>query len=210
MSVKKVITIVAILCLASWFIAARWSDTHTEAEADSAREAGTVQDYTDYLSTIDTSNFSTTQQAVLAVLRQEYAKSPTSYDKNVLNYTEGFEESWCADFLSWVFDQADTPFVHPDTGYWRVPGVLTLQEYYEQHNAYRDVGDYTPKFGDVAFYFGETPDGGSTEHVAMVLAVEDDRVITIGGNETGNTVRIRADLLRDGEKGLSGFGASGI
>lgn len=165
----------------------------------------------DYLSTIDTTGFSSTQLAVLKILREEYAKHPTEFDKTVLAYTEGFEELWCADFISWVFNEADTPFIHQDTGYWRIPGVETLQEYYRQFGAYYDVDDYEPQFGDVAFYFGETPDGSSTEHVAIVLAVKDNTLITIGGNETdAGIVQIRADRLKEGAEGLSGFGASDL
>lgn len=163
------------------------------------------------LDTLDTTGFSATQRQTLAIVQAEYAKQPTSYDDIVLTYTEGFEESWCADFISWVFNEAGSPFIHPDTGYWRIPGVLTLQSYYKQHGAYYEVGEYQPVFGDVAFYIGETPDGTSEEHVAIVLAVDGDTVITIGGNETSEgIVQIRSDLMQEGEQGLIGFGASAL
>lgn len=85
----------------------------------------------------------------------------------------------------------------------------TLISYYQQYDAYHAVGEYTPVFGDVAVYIGETPDGDSNEHVAIVLAVESDTLITIGGNESDKGIlQIRHDKLAEGEKGLVGFGAS--
>lgn len=161
---------------------------------------------------IETTGFSATQRRVLALLQQEYQKKPTGYDNTVLTYTEGFRESWCGDFISWIFRQAGTPYVHPDTKYWRIPGVQTLMAYYRQESAYHEIGDgYTPQMGDVAFYLGETPDGGSSEHVAMVLDVRGDTLVTIGGNEgDAGIVQVRHDKFAAGNKGLVAIGASGI
>lgn len=161
---------------------------------------------------IEVTNFSATQKQVLTLAQQEYAKNPTGYDETVMKYTEGFEESWCADFISWVFNKSGTPFVHPDTKYWRIPGVQTLMAYYQKENAYHEIGDgYIPKMGDVAFYFGETPDGGSSEHVAMILEVRGDTIVTIGGNEGDKGIlQVRYDTLEKDVKGLTAIGASGI
>lgn len=161
--------------------------------------------------TLDTSSFTPAQQRMLAIIKTEYAKQPTSYDKTVLTYTEGFKESWCADFISWVRFQADKPFVNPETGYWRIPGAQSLRDYYDSTDAYHQVGSYTPKFGDVAFYFGETPDGTNREHVAFVLQVKGDTLVTLGGNETSKGVlQLRSNKLVEGERGLSGFGESNL
>lgn len=161
---------------------------------------------------IETTGLSNTQKRVLALSQQEYQKNPTGYDKTVMKYTEGFKESWCSDFISWLFDQAGTPFVHPATKYWRIPGVQTLMTYYQQEGAYHEIGDgYVPKMGDVAFYLGETPDGSSSEHVAMILEVHGNTIVTIGGNEGDDgIIRVRYDALKAGVKGLVAIGASGI
>ncbi len=148
---------------------------------------------------------------MLEVMKQEYAKQPTSYDSTVLEYTEGVKESWCADFVSVVRFEAGKPFVNQETGYWRIPGVQSLRDYYAASNAYHFVGTYTPKFGDVAFYFGETPDGQNREHVAFVLSVNGDTITTLGGNETDKGIlQIRRDTLAEGVKGLAGFGESSL
>ena len=183
----------------SYSVQASVSETSEEVEID---DISTLEN-------LDTSNFSEIQLEVLSVLKQEYVKHPTSFDDTVLKYTEGFEESWCGDFISWVFNEAGSPFISQDASYWRIPGVYTLQEYYDQYGLYYSTSNYTPEFGDIAFYFGETPDGGSSQHVAIVLAVQDDNIITIGGNEGDDGIlQIRSDSYNS--KGLEGFGASGL
>ena len=161
--------------------------------------------------TLATAAFTNTQKRILSLIQQEYEKRPVSYDRTVLKYTEGFRESWCADFISWVRNEAGVPFRHPTTGYWRIPGVQTAQDYYAKYDAFHAVGEYTPKFGDVAFYFGETPDGQSSEHVAFVLSVQGDTITTLGGNEADRGImQIRTNKLLEGERGLVGFGESAL
>lgn len=159
---------------------------------------------------IDETKLNTTQKRLLAVAKQEYAHGAKSYDAYVLKYNEGFQESWCANFVSWMMNEAKTPYKNKENSdYWRIPGVGTLLDYYDGLGAYHEVGTYTPEFGDVAFYFGETPDGSSTEHVAMVLKVEGDRLVTLGGNEGKDGImRLRYDKLDENVKGLTGFGQS--
>ena len=205
------IAVTLLLCVGAvlllwWVVAGRGDEPPVAQPVDTASETRVA------FPTIATSSLSDTQRQVLSLARQEYQKNPTGYDNTVMTYTEGFEESWCADFISWIFDQADTPFVHPDTGYWRIPGVQTLMAYYQQQGAYHTIGDgYVPQLGDVAFYFGETPDGDSSEHVAMILEVRGDQLVTIGGNEGDDgIVQIRYDKWTAGSKGLVAIGASGI
>lgn len=158
---------------------------------------------------ISSRGFSASEQRVLKLLKQEYAKNPRSFDGSVLKYSEGIKESWCADFISWIRFKAGVPYDNPATGHWRIPGVYSLQDYYEASEAYYAVGEYTPKFGDVAFYYGQTPDGNSREHVALVLSVKDGTITTIGGNETEKGImQIRTNKLKEGERGLTAFGKS--
>ncbi|WP_260763684.1 CHAP domain-containing protein [Candidatus Mycosynbacter amalyticus] len=207
---RKLSLLVATLVVGGvvWQLAAH---RDTAPAVESTQQAVLSSTRTDF-PVIETTGFSDTQKRVLALAQQEYQKNPINYDKTVMKYTEGFEESWCGDFISWVFNQAGTPFVHPDTKYWRIPGVQTLMTYYQQEGAYHEIGDgYKPQMGDVAFYFGETPDGGSSEHVAMVLEVRGDTIVTIGGNEGDDGIlRVRYDKLAAGTKGLVAIGASGI
>jgi hypothetical protein len=159
---------------------------------------------------VPTAQLDATQRRILAILKEEYTKSPTSYDETVHNYTEGFDESWCADFITWVLTKADSTIINPDTGYWRIPGVVTLQQYYKDNEAYvlADSG-YTPRLGDVVFYIGsQTPDESSGEHAAFVLGVtKDNKLITIGGNEGNGVLRIRTESVKTNiSKGMVGYG----
>lgn len=210
-SLRKLGLVAAILVILGVGVVWRSARHDVNPTVESTESVAQRAGHTDF-PVIEATGFSDTQKRVLALVQQEYRKNPTGYDKTVMKYTEGFEESWCGDFISWVFNQAGSPFVHPETKYWRIPGVQTLIAYYRQEGSYHEIGDgYIPQMGDVAFYLGETPDGGSSEHVAMVLEVRGDEVVTIGGNEGDDGVlRVRYDKLTAGTKGLVAIGASGI
>lgn len=159
---------------------------------------------------VQTNRLDASQRQILKILKDEYAKAPVSYDATVMKYTEGFTESWCADFITWVLTKADSTIVNPDTGYWRIPGVLTLQQYYKDNDAYVLAdSNYKPQLGDVAFYIGsQTPDESSGEHAAFVLGVTSDgKLITIGGNEAKGILRIRTESIKTNiSKGMVGYG----
>lgn len=148
---------------------------------------------------IPTADLSPLQQRLVDLTRQEYAKRPVSYDAAVLTYSQGTKEPWCADFASWIFMQAGTPFNNPNSGNWRIPGVYTLQEYFQANNSYQTAGTYIPKTGDVAIYHA------GEGHTNIVLEVKNGQMITIGGNENGR-VRVETQSYTYGANGLDGFG----
>ncbi|MBB3036522.1 hypothetical protein [Hoyosella altamirensis] len=63
------------------------------------------------------------QAAVIEVLRTEFAENPPGE-----KYSEGADEAWCANFVSWVMREAGMPLENPNSGWWRIPGVYTLEE----------------------------------------------------------------------------------
>ncbi len=144
---------------------------------------------------------------IVQITRQEYAERPTSYDRTVLKYTDGNKEPWCADFTSWVMKQSGVPYKNQNSTSWRIPGVLTLQEYYKSENRYiKADGKYRPKVGDVAIYVGErTLDGRSRQHANIVLDTIGDNMVTIGGNEQGR-MRVSMVNFKTNESSLVGFG----
>ena len=201
---------IGLVCLGLWFYSA---NIRAETEKKNAEES--IEQETDILneafSGIDQTSLSPLQVELLDVIKSEYARSPEGYDDTVMKYTEGFEESWCADFISWVMKEAGSPNISSETGYWRIPGVLSLQSYYMNiSNAYFDSkSSYTPQLGDVAFYIGDaTPDFDSSEHAAIVLSYDGTTLVTIGGNEGDDGVlRIRKETVEQNlEKGLVGYG----
>lgn len=155
---------------------------------------------------IDESTLSPDQVRILQLARDEYARHPVSYDQAVLTYTDGNKEAWCADFVSWIMKQTGHPYLNPNSGSWRIPGVYTLQEYYESGKRYSLPGIYQPQPGDVAFYIGRhTFDMFSTSHVALVISVDRNQMTTLGGNENGH-LRLDTQEIKAGVNSLVGFG----
>jgi hypothetical protein len=95
-----------------------------------------------------------------------------------LKYTEGADEEWCADFVSWLYNQAGYPLRTGDK--WRVNNVGQVGDIGKQGQlfTYHSESSYIPKPGDMVIY-----NGG--EHINMVVAVNTNNhtVTTIGGNQ---------------------------
>mgnify|MGYP000683228657 CR=1 FL=1 len=75
---------------------------------------------------IDTANLSPTRQKIISLAKTEF-KAQSAGTK----FSQGAEEAWCANFVSWIMYQAGAPLKNPHTGGWRIPGTFTLHEYYE-------------------------------------------------------------------------------
>ncbi|MBF6217228.1 CHAP domain-containing protein [Nocardia abscessus] len=146
---------------------------------------------------LDRSALDAAQAGIVAVAEREFA-DPGAGTK----YAEGVEEAWCADFVSWVLREAGAPLANPNSGSWRIPGVYTLQEYYESVGRFVPAGSgYRPRTGDVLLYRESSPFG---QHTNIVLLADAGQVTTIGGNEYGE-VRIHRFALDD-VPGVVGFG----
>ncbi|MBF6386377.1 CHAP domain-containing protein [Nocardia farcinica] len=132
------------------------------------------------------------QRALLAVLEREFADPRPG-----TAYAEGARESWCADFVSWTMREAGRPLANPNSGSWRIPGVYTLQGYYESVGRFVPATDgYRPRTGDVLLY---GPSSQFGQHTNIVLAAADGEVTTIGGNEFDRVAvhRFRLADVRD-------------
>ncbi|MNH58419.1 CHAP domain protein [compost metagenome] len=95
-------------------------------------------------------------------------------------YTDNHTEAWCADFVSWVYKEAGTPFTGGESGGWRIPGVFGLDDYLSSKQVHflKDDTSQTPKPGDVII-FNET---GPRSHTGLVYTVEGEKITTIEGN----------------------------
>lgn len=138
------------------------------------------------------------QAKIVSILRTEFAaQSPGT------KYSQGVTEPWCADFVSWVMNQADAPFTNPHSGSWRIPGTMTLRDYLIQLGNWRAYGDnYVPQIGDIAIYDGNGPHG---QHTNFVIEYTDGKLTTIGGNEAGE-IRLQQHRLDD-DLQVIGFGS---
>lgn len=146
---------------------------------------------------IDLASLDPRQQALVAVLKQEYKLQPPG-----TKYSAGVSEPWCADFVSWVMKAAGQPLSNPNTGSWRIPGTYTLRQYYESVGKFRAPGSgYSPKIGDVMLYDNPSPFG---QHVNIVIKNDHGLITTIGGNEPGG-IRVFTHKTKD-KAGFVGYG----
>ncbi|MFE3291935.1 CHAP domain-containing protein [Rhodococcus sp. NPDC059234] len=147
--------------------------------------------------TVNRSELSGPQARIVDLLDAEHrAQRPGTF------YSEGSEEPWCADFVSWIMREADLPLSNPNSGHWRIPGVYTLREYYASQGRFEKAGGgYRPVVGDVVLYDNSSWVG---QHTNIVVAVDRNTATTVGGNEFG---RIRVhDLDWTSDSAVVGFG----
>jgi len=125
-----------------------------------------------------------TAQKVVTLAEQELKlwlsgkmKPGTDFHK----YSQGRTEAWCADFVSWLYNQAGYPLREGNEG--NVAAVDDVKQIgldgtkFEWHAA----GGYTPKPGDI-----QVQQGGDVSHVSLVVAVDGDSITKIGGNQSGS------------------------
>lgn len=129
------------------------------------------------------------QAKIVSILRAEYSAQPAG-----IKYSQGVNEPWCADFVSWVMKETGLPFENPHSGSWRIPGTMTLRDYFIAEGKWRPYGEgYVPKTGDIAIYDGNGPHG---QHTNFVVRYVGGDLITVGGNE-GGTIRRQDHALND-------------
>ena len=146
---------------------------------------------------IDTANLSPTRQKIISLAKTEF-KAQSAGAK----FSQGTEEAWCANFVSWIMYQAGAPLKNPHTGSWRIPGTFTLREYYEATGRFKSANSgYQPLPGDVAIYRNSLVFG---DHTNIVLKNDNGVLTTVGGNEVN---RIRVFVNHDKQyDGLLGYG----
>ncbi|NYJ74788.1 CHAP domain-containing protein [Allobranchiibius huperziae] len=142
------------------------------------------------------------QRSILTVARTEWEHPGPS-----TKYSNGIDENWCSDFVSWVLRHAGYPMSNPNSGSWRIPGVLTLQSYLTKAGRFRAVGDgYAPQPGDIVIYDG----GGFGQHTNLVVEVRGHTIETVGGNQGAGLGRhgitVRQSLLNG--TGVVGYGVA--
>ena len=146
---------------------------------------------------IDTVNLSPVRQKIISLAKTEF-KAQSAGTK----FSQGAEEAWCANFVSWIMYQAGAPLKNPHTGGWRIPGTFTLREYYEAASRFKPANSgYQPLPGDVVIYRNSPVFG---DHTNIVLKNDNGVLTTVGGNETN---RIRVFVNHDKQyDGLLGYG----
>lgn len=95
-------------------------------------------------------------------------------------------QEWCADFVSWVYNQAGSPFTGGLDGGWRIPGAAAVAEWFKANGTWINYTGHlpptgskdAPQPGDVIYY----PDNGG--HVNIVVSYDGKTIMTVGGNES--------------------------
>lgn len=146
---------------------------------------------------IDTTNLSPTRQKIISLAKTEFKAQSTGTKSS-----QGAEEAWCANFVSWIMYQAGAPLKNPHTGGWRIPGTFTLREYYEANGRFKPANSgYQPFPGDVAIYRNSPVFG---DHTNIVLKNDNGVLTTVGGNEV-NRIRVFVNYDKQYD-GLLGYG----
>ena len=140
---------------------------------------------------IDTANLSPTRQKIISLAKTEF-KAQSAGTK----FSQGAEEAWCANFVSYIMKQAGAPLKNPHTG------GFTLREYYEANSRFKSANSgYQPLPGDAAIYRNSPVFG---DHANIVLKNDNGVLTTVGGNEAN---RIRVFVNHDKQyDGLLGYG----
>lgn len=132
-----------------------------------------------------TQNLSQVRQAVVCLAEQEYAKWQTHQlnpGSGYLTYSQNNQWDWCADFVSWVYDQAGYP-LHSDPN-WREDSVHNIHIIGEQNQNFHWhlSSGYIPKPGDLAIH----NDGQSDFHINIVTGTQGNQLTLLGGNQGSN------------------------
>lgn len=144
---------------------------------------------------IDRSALAPVQTRVLDIVETQWRTQPAA-----TTFTEGVDEPWCADFVSWVMREAGVALRNPNSGSWRIPGVYTLKEAFQAAGRFELPAAYRPQPGDVVLWGPDSPMG---LHANIVVAADAMSVTTVGGNEGG--IALRRSIIGD-MTGLLGYG----
>jgi hypothetical protein len=100
-----------------------------------------------------------------------------------LDYSGGVYEEWCADFVSWIYNQTDHP-LQPDPN-WQVAGVDVIMAIAQQGGAFSwhlAGSGYIPQPGDLAVH---SFPGQPHAHVNMFISSSGGVSTYIGGDQEG-------------------------
>jgi hypothetical protein len=99
-------------------------------------------------------------------------------------YTQGRDEEWCADFASWVYNQAGYP-ISTTSKDGNVPAVQGIRDIGEASTRFlwHSAGDYTPVPGDIVVY----QEGESHVNIVVTVNSGTKTMTIVGGNQDGTS-----------------------
>ncbi len=138
-------------------------------------------------------------QVAEQLLRLGVREEPPGSDGGpmVLPITDGNEEPWCADFVSYAYLRAGLPFTGGLSGGWRIAGALALRHWFVERGRWTPRASARPQPGDVVYF--------AWDHVGIVRRIADRTLETIEGNAS-HAVRLRVYEDWRSHPGIDGFG----
>ncbi len=129
----------------------------------------------------------------------------TEYNSQVMLYTDGNQEDWCADFVSWVFLKSGHRFVggindwRIKVVYRQVAGIQNLRDYFKYFHAYREASSgYHGAPGDVVLF---TRNGA--DHAGIIVETTSAGMKTVEGNRSD---KVGLGLYTWGDSRIDGYG----
>lgn len=135
----------------------------------------------------ENSGLSQVRQSVVCIAQQElsaWTPLPSIPRMGYLKYSQNAPEEWCADFASWVYDQANYP-LRADPS-WRFSSVFEIKQVGDKNINfhYHDSNSYTPQPGDLAIH---STSSNAYYHVNIVVDVNiTSKTITLIGGDQGS------------------------
>lgn len=153
-------------------------------------------------SSINLENITGVREKIVALAQQELALwqsgalvPGTGYKK----YSQNRSENWCADFTSWIYNQAGVPLSNTKDG--NVAAVQSQMEIGKKTGRFHPKEGYTPKPGDIVIR------KNGVSHVNIVISVTgtwpDGKSTTIGGNQGGGRGGFNASKVTQYSESLS-------
>jgi len=137
------------------------------------------------------SKLSQVRQNIVCIAQQQLAlwesqsgyPTPSYSETGYYDYSENSPEEWCADFVSWVYNQAGDPLqTTPD---WKVSAVETIDSIGNKEQTFHyHAAPYTPQPGDLAIHYNSA----YTQpyfHVSIYITTQDGQAQYIAG-DTGS------------------------
>lgn len=120
-------------------------------------------------------------------------------------YSQGRDENWCADFVSWIYNQAGYPLKKDNEG--NVPSVDEVRSIGETSDKFNfePSARYTPKPGDIIVQKNSST---GLSHVMLVIAVDGKSMTVIGGNQGSDGAGFGAS--RVSQYDITGFASNDI
>ncbi len=92
-----------------------------------------------------------------------------------LKYSQNRTEEWCADFATWVYNEANYPVDKPDWNVAYVPDIQSIGEQNKNFHWHPASSGYTPKPGDLAIH--------GSSHVNIFVSSSGNTATYIGGDQ---------------------------